>query len=190
MSFYSILNIVCEVPSLFGEGLSCIVLVGVTIKLRPRSFYLVGVFQNNGPVNLSAQVQGVNKHAGWFRTLPLLVSCFTRLFELTVNMKRYGRNDKLAERCSLSLTPSVSWRQVRRFRDYTLRKRSRSVRLLSYKHTKCKRTCREKHRLLSVGRDAEEIINSRTNRKYNLPNASCANGHASVNIRRRLSSTD
>ena len=94
----------------------------------------------------------------------LLVSCFTRLFQSTMNIAVQ------AKRCLFSLTLSVSWRQVRRFEGYRLRKRSLHSELLrattliykQYKHAKCKRTSREKHRLLSIGRDAEEIINSRT----------------------------
>ena len=50
---------------------------------------VLGSNQNDRPVNLSAQVvQDGNKHepAIWFMLSIYLVSCFTRLFESTINI--------------------------------------------------------------------------------------------------------
>ena len=60
--------------------------------------HVIESYQTNQPVNLSAQVH--------FR---FIGSCFTQLFELTINIKWYGLNDKLAERerSSLYLCQSV-----------------------------------------------------------------------------------
>ena len=54
--------------------------------------------------------------------------------------------------------------------NYTLRKLSPCLSVLECKHAESTNNCRERQRLLSIGRDAEEILNSYTNCKYKLLN--------------------
>ena len=81
----------------------------------------------------------------------------------------YGRNEKLAER--LTLYSVLQLEASSPFENYTLRKLSPCLSALECKHTKSTNNCREKQRLLSIGRDAEEILNSYIpNCKYKLLN--------------------
>ena len=119
--------------------------------------------------------QDVNKPAVWFM---LSIYCggvvlrFTRLFESTINIIWYGlrakrkagtgQNDKEAAHSDSNLYSVLQLEASSPIENYTLRKLSRpclSV-LECIKHAESTNNCREKQILLSIGRDAEEILNS------------------------------
>ena len=102
---------------------------------------VLGSNQNDRPVNLSAQVQDVNKTCG--------------LFESRINImirakRKAGRTTKKLLTLTLTCTPCFSWRQVRRLRIITLRKLSPCLSVLECKHAESTNNCREKQRLLST----------------------------------------
>ena len=106
-----------------------------------------------------------------------LVSRFTRVFELTINImirakRKAGRTTKKLLTLTLTCTPCFSWRQVRRLRIITLRKLSPWLSVLECKHAESTNNCREKQILHSIGEDAEQILNSYTHCKYKLLNGS------------------
>ena len=138
---------------------------------------VLGSNQNDRPVNLSAQVQDVNKTYGLVYVFNLFGFTFHTGFESTINImirakRKAGRTTKKLLTLTLTCTPCFSWRQVRRLRIITLRKLSPWLSVLECKHAESTNNCREKQRLLSIGRDAEEILNSYTHCKCKLLNGS------------------
>ena len=113
---------------------------------------VIGSNQNNRPVNLSAQVQDVNKTCGLVSHASILL--VSHLVESTVNItvhakRKAGRTTKKL----LYSDPINSMVQLEASSPienyYTLRKLSPCWSVLSCKHAECKRTYREKQRLLS-----------------------------------------
>ena len=100
-----------------------------------------------------------------------LISRFTRLFESTgTGETKSLQNDKEASNSNLysvlQLEASSPIENNIHF-ESCLR-----LSVLECKHAESTNNCREKQRLLSTGRDAEEILNSYTNSKYKLLNGS------------------
>ena len=134
---------------------------------------VLGSNPNDRPVNLSAQVQDVNKTCGLVYVFKLFCFTFHTGFWVMIRAKRKaGRTTNKLLTLTLTCTLCFSWRQVRRLRIITLRKLSPWLSVLECKHAESTNNCREKKRLLSIGRYAEEILNSYTHCKYKLLNGS------------------
>ena len=86
------------------------------------------------------------------------------------NETKSWQNDKEAAHSDSNLYSVLQLEASSPIENYTLRKLSPCLSALECKHAESTNNCRERQTFLSIGRDAEEILNSYTNCKYKLLN--------------------
>ena len=145
------------------------------LKTKQMAKSTLKVKMNDQLVNLSAQ-QDVNKTCGLVYAFNLFGFTFHTAFWVDnhngTGETKSWQNDKEAAHSDSILYSVLQLEASSPIENYTLRKLSPCLSASECKHAESTNNCREKQRLLSIGRDAEEILNSYTNCKYKLLNGS------------------
>ena len=145
------------------------------LKTKQMAKSTLKVKMNDRLVNLHVSAQeDVNKTCGLVYAFNLFGFTFHTAFWLDnhngTGQTKSWQNDKEAAHSDSNLYSVLQLEASSPIENYTLRKLSPCLSALECKHTESTNNCREKQRLLSIGRDAEEILNSYTNCKYKLLN--------------------